>query len=84
MSERTYSVRELTERYAVNEHTVLAWIRSGELRAVNVGVSPGKKKPRWRITESALAEFELSRTASPPPTRTRRRKQPNEPILFYK
>lgn len=83
MSDRNYSVRDLCERYAVNEHTVLAWIRSGELQAINVGVSPGKKKPRWRISESALAAFELARTVSPPPSRTRRRKQTGEAIQFY-
>ncbi len=84
MSDRTFCVRDLTEKFSVSEHTVLEWIRSGELRAINVGVSPGKKKPRWRISESALAEFELARTASPPPTRTRRRKQPTDTIEFYR
>ena len=58
MRDRALSVRDVTELYAVNEHTVLAWIRSGELRAVNVGRSPSKKKPRWRITSDALAAFD--------------------------
>ena len=54
----TYTVREICNRYAVHEQTVLAWIHSGELKAVNVGVAPGKKKPRWRISQSALDAFE--------------------------
>ncbi|MCX7419644.1 MAG: helix-turn-helix domain-containing protein [Planctomycetia bacterium] len=83
MSDRTYSVRDLTERYAVNEHTILVWIRSGELKAINVGRSPDKKKPRWRITESALAAFELARTPTPTPPRTRRKKQSTNVIEFY-
>src|SRR5687768_11565615 len=55
----TLTVREVQERYGVTEHTVLGWIRSGELKAINVGVTPGKKKPRWRITQEALDAFEL-------------------------
>jgi excisionase family DNA binding protein len=42
----TFSVRDLCERYGVGEHTVLAWIRSRELRAVNVGRKLGARRPR--------------------------------------
>lgn len=84
MTERALTVKDLCERYGVNEHTVTAWIRSGELRAINVGRKPGGKKPRWRITAEALASFELLRTHSPPPARTRRRRQSAGYVLeFY-
>jgi excisionase family DNA binding protein len=79
----TLSVRDLCERYGVSEHTVLGWIRSGELRAVNVGRRVGAKKPRWRITQEALDAFELLRTPTPPPPRMRRRRRPGEVIQFY-
>ena len=79
----THSVRDLCERYGVGEHTVLGWIRSGELRAVNVGRRLGAKKPRWRITPEALAAFELLRTPTAPPPRTRRKKQAGV-IEFYR
>jgi excisionase family DNA binding protein len=78
-----FTVKDLTERYRVSEHTVLGWIRSGELRAVNVGRKSGAKKPRWRIPEEALSAFELSRTATTPPPRMRRRKRPAGVIAFY-
>ena len=81
----TLSVHDLTERYGVSEHTVLGWIRSGELRAVNVGRRVGGKKPRWRITQEALEAFELLRTPGPPPARMKRRKKrPTDVIEFYK
>jgi excisionase family DNA binding protein len=80
----TLSVHDLTERYGVSEHTVLGWIRSGELRAVNVGRRPGGKKPRWRITQEALEAFERARTPAPPLPRARRKRQPPEVIEFYK
>ena len=83
MVSRALTVREVAERYAVTEHGVLAWIRSGELRAINCGRRPGAKKPRWRVTADALAAFELLRTPSPPPPRTRRRNQIGDAIAFY-
>ena len=58
MGERTLSVKDVCERFAVGEHTVLRWIRQGELRAVNCGRSLASKKPRWRVTVEALAAFE--------------------------
>ena len=42
----TYSVQDICDRYGVGEHTVLGWIRRGELKAINVGRSPGGKK-KW-------------------------------------
>ncbi len=83
MIDRALTIKELCERYGVNEHTVLGWIRTGELKAVNVGRRPGTKKPRWRITADALATFELIRTHNPPPPRTQRRKQSAGVIQFY-
>jgi excisionase family DNA binding protein len=80
----TLSVRDVCERYSVSEHTVLGWIRSGELRAINVGRRPGAKKPRWRITQAALAAFERLRTPGPPPPRKRRHQRSAKVIEFYK
>jgi excisionase family DNA binding protein len=80
----TYSVRETSERYGVTAHTVLVWIRSGELKALNVGRRADAKKPRWRITEQALAEFESKRSPAPPVRRAKRRKRPAGVIEFYK
>jgi predicted site-specific integrase-resolvase len=60
--------REVALLYRVSVHTVLAWIRSGELRAVNVARGP---RPRWIITEAALAAFEAARSAPTPPLRRR-------------
>ena len=77
----TYSVRDLVQRFRVTEHTILAWISSGELAAINVGVTPGKKKPRWRVTQEALADFERRRMPTPPAPQSRRRKRPEEDVI---
>jgi excisionase family DNA binding protein len=79
----TLFVRDVCKRFGVSEHTVLAWINGGELRAINVGRHPGAKRPRWRITQEALEAFEQSRAVTPPLPRTRRRKQPTDVIEFY-
>lgn len=80
----TYTINDLMQRYSVTQQTVLGWIHSGELRAINVGRAPGKKKPRWRITQQSLDAFEALRTPSPPQPRTRRRKQATTDVVeFY-
>lgn len=78
----TFSVKDLCERFAIGEHTVLGWIKRGELRAINVSRKQ-VGRPKWRITEEALEAFEQLRTAAPPPIRQRRRKQSSEAIQFY-
>jgi hypothetical protein len=42
----TYGIKEICERFAVGEHTVLGWIRLGELRAIDVSVSVRRTPPR--------------------------------------
>jgi excisionase family DNA binding protein len=83
MVDRALTVKDLCDRFGVGEHTVLGWIRSGELKAINVGRRSGMKKPRWRITPESLEAFELLRTPTPPPSPTRRRKQSTAIIDFY-
>jgi hypothetical protein len=81
----TYTVNDLMKRYVVAQHTVLSWIRSGELKAVNVGVSKSRKIPRWRVTSEALDAFEKMRTPQPPqPKRKRRSKPESDVIEFFK
>ncbi len=79
----TYSVRQAAERFAVSQHTVLAWIRTGELAAINVGRS-ALGKPHWRITPDSLQAFELLRSAQPHIDRPRRRRKRSADVVkFY-
>ncbi len=80
----TYGVKDLCERFAVGEHTVLRWIHRGDLAAIDVSRNQGGR-PKWRITEEALEAFELLRTPSPEPPQTRRRKRQADTVVeFYK
>lgn len=77
------TVPQLADEYGVTQHTVLGWIRSGELAAVNVARKSGGR-PQWRISREAIERFEAGRTATPKPaaTKTRRQKSP-EVIEFF-
>lgn len=77
-----FTVRDIEKLLGVDEHAVLGWIKSGELKAINVGRSPNKKKPRWRISQAALEEFERLRSATPLTQITpRRRKRRSAEVL---
>ena len=77
--------REVAERYGVALDKVLGWIRSGELRAVNVATRQGGQ-PRWRISPSDLALFEASRSSQPssPRVARARRKKDNDVFEYYR
>jgi excisionase family DNA binding protein len=73
--------RQIADRNRISVDKVLAWIHTGQLRAVNVATRPGGR-PRWRISEADLACFEATRAAVPaPPTRQRPKKE--EGVIPY-
>lgn len=80
----SFTVAAVAERYGVTAATVLAWIRGGELAAVNVSRSFSSRKPRYRISTAALEAFEAHRAPAPPLTHRHRRKRPGGVIEFYK
>lgn len=78
------TVKDVCAHYGVTEHTVLVWIRSGELRAVNVARLSGAKKPRWRIAAESLVAFEQARAvAIHAPRAQKKRQTPPGVIEFY-
>ena len=79
----TYSVRQIAERFGVSDRTVLLWIRNSELRATNCSRSLASKKPRYRISETALQDFETLRQAPSAPSRKHRKRKPADIIEFY-
>jgi hypothetical protein len=72
---RAFTVADLARRFTVKPHVILAFIRAGELRALNIA-APGAKRPHWRIMPADLAAFEARRAATPDePPPARRKKQ---------
>ncbi len=81
---KTYGIKDLCDLFSVGEHTVLSWIRSGQIRAINVSRKQSGR-PKWRITADSLDSFVKARTPTPPPPRASRRKRPGDAIItFYK
>ena len=70
----TFAVKDVASRYGVTIRTVMNWVRSGELRAMNMGRTITSKKPRWRIREADLKAFEILRISVTPAPKNRRRK----------
>ena len=62
---------ELAKRMQVKLAKIYAWIRSGELHAINV--SDGDERPRWRITEADVSDFERRRRTTAHAVSNRRR-----------
>ena len=75
MAERALSVKEIAEVLQIRRHGVLTLIRSGQLRAADVSLTPGGR-PRWRILPDDLNSFLLRRTHQARPPRRRRKRKP--------
>lgn len=56
--DRYQTVHELAERLEVSEATVRQWIKSGDLRAIDIGKG-------WRIANTDLEYFLKARETSP-------------------
>jgi excisionase family DNA binding protein len=77
------TTRQVAERYSVNPDKVLAWIRAGELAAINVAEKAGGR-PRYRIDPTDLAAFEARRLVRTQSSASiRRRKQTTNVTEFF-
>lgn len=80
-SERTVlTPPRVAKQLGVDPATVIAWIRSGQLKASNIG--QGDQRPRYRIQPSELESFLRKRQ---PETQTRKQRAKREPdvIQFF-
>ncbi len=73
---------EIARRYGISVDKVLAWIRTGELRALNLAESRSGR-PRWRIDHVDLMAFESQRAAIPDKPQPRRRRSEPEGIIKF-
>lgn len=65
MERQRLSPREVAARLGVGRNKVMAWIRSGELAAVNLAESL-KKRPQFAVSMAAIEAFEASRAVKTP------------------
>ncbi|WP_417736333.1 helix-turn-helix domain-containing protein [Rosistilla oblonga] len=82
MIEQHYTPQRTAELLDTDDEQVLAWIHAGDLPASNVAKSSAGKRPRWRISESDLGKFLLSRrhpaSQPKPAAKVARRPQPKQ------
>ncbi len=71
----------IADRLGVDAHRVIAWIKRGQLAAVNIG--DGSQRPRYRVSEADLQVFLAARTVQPPAPRVRRRRTDPNVIAFF-
>jgi excisionase family DNA binding protein len=79
---RGYTVADVAKRYRVSPDKVRAWIRKGELKAVNVAASL-LGKPQLRVTAEALTEFERRRSAAVPTPEAPKRRRRRAAVIDY-
>lgn len=66
---------QIADHLGCKPETVISWIKSGELKAINLA-RLGSMKSRFRVSPQALADFELARSVIPrEPTVYRRPQQ---------
>ena len=81
-NERMLTPPQVARRYGVKAERVIGWIRSGELRAINVA-SKASRRPRFRIDPADLTVFENGRLAATAPKITRRRRRKNSDVIPF-
>jgi excisionase family DNA binding protein len=81
--QRGYTPAELARLLRVSADRIRAWIKRGELRALNV--APGRLgKPRFVVLPHHLEEFERKRRVATPAARPApRRRQPAGVVDYF-
>jgi hypothetical protein len=69
-----YSVADLCRRWKIGGDKIRAFLRRGELVAINMATNLSGR-PQWRITPESVERFEQRRSSAPPPKPARRRKR---------
>ena len=66
---------QLAKEWGVSPDKVVAFIRSGELRAIDISSNRGSPRPRYLIDIDDLRAFEAARAVIPPQPKTKRRRR---------
>ena len=77
------SPQDIATSRGINVLKPLTWIKTGELRAVNMATKAGGL-PRWRISPADLEAFDASRAAVPQaPVSRRPRRKAGHVVEFF-
>lgn len=73
---------ELAKQWGVDPAKVVTWIKSGELRAINIATDRNGR-PRYAIDVADVQVFEAGRSVQPPTPRVRRRRADPGVVQFF-
>lgn len=73
---------ELAKQWGVDPAKIVHWIKTGELRAVNLATDRNGR-PRYAIDIADVAIFEAARAVQPPTPWVRRRRVDPSVIQFF-
>ncbi len=76
------TVPRYAEECGVSPDKILAFIRSGELRAINFATKRGGR-PRYLIDRDDIEAFEASRAVIPAPKATRRKRAAPADVIEF-
>jgi len=79
---RAITPNTYARRLGCGIHKILNFIRSGQLRAINIAADTAKRA-QWVIPPDAIIEFERRRSAQPKAPTPRRRKKKPDVIEFF-
>ncbi|MDZ4784054.1 MAG: helix-turn-helix domain-containing protein [Planctomycetia bacterium] len=84
LTKRKFTPPEVARLFGVEPGKIIAWIRTGELRAIN-GATKRGQRPRYLIDVADIEAFERSRQVIPVPAASPRRKRSTENVVeFFK
>jgi excisionase family DNA binding protein len=83
VASRHLSTRAVAKQLAVRNAKVLAWIKSGELKAANLAADLNGR-PRFRVSPAALEEFLAARAVQPVVAPVRTQRKSDKVIQFFK
>lgn len=78
---RFLSPGQIAEQLGCKVERIIRWIRSGQLRGVNLG--DGLKRPRFKVAPCDLESFLISRAVQPPVKAPRRRRAPEGVTEYF-
>lgn len=73
---------EVARRYGIKAERVIAMIRAGLIRAIDVA-SPGSHRPRFRVHQADLIAFEHSREVKPRQKKTSRKRRSKSDVIEF-
>lgn len=66
-----FTTKQVATELGICRETVAALIRSGQLAAINVSLSPSSRRPRYRVSERELETFKRERSVERSATQRR-------------